>query len=119
LTDAADAFGRLNGTIQDRLFEAVGAPRGQNPVEFINSLNDPASRAATLDEAGAVVRHAIDETIEEFIGSFVALTETMSEVVAASRSRPEASLGVTYRDEPGVGSETRIMGILDLLARRS
>jgi hypothetical protein len=25
-----------------------------------------------------VVRHAIDETIEEFIGSFVALTETMS-----------------------------------------
>jgi hypothetical protein len=119
LERAADAYGRLDSTVVVTLYEAIGTKRGQTRLQFLNSLNEPQSRDAALDEAGAGVRRAIDKTIEQFVGSFVALTETMSRVVEQSRSRPEASIGVTFRDEPESGSETRIVGILDLLARRS
>jgi hypothetical protein len=108
----------LNKAITDLLIRILGIPaNGRTP--FLNSLNVAKSRDEVLVKAGPDAMRAIDKAIEQHLGSFVTLSETVSDIVTQSRSRPEAALGVTYRDEPGAGSETRIVGILDLLARPS
>jgi hypothetical protein len=118
LEAAADEYGRLNMAINTLLFKVLEV-RSEERTAFLNSLNVKPSRDEVLAKAGPDALRAIDRAIEQHVASFIALSKILSEIVAQSRSRPEAALGVTYRDEPGAGSETRIVGILDLLAQPS